>query len=104
MSPEQGTIEFFWRCWDAARGFGGEIGGDTVQEWGEKLGLLKKVAVDAPCGDGCVCDEYGDFPMDCYRPTVVRGDRGGVGPCPHGYADPARCPFDPKCRGGVGEP
>lgn len=70
-----GLVEFFWRCWDDARGVGQELDGGDVQAWGEDLGLLKKVVATAPCGEGCVCADYvgDDFPTDCYRPTVARG-------------------------------
>jgi hypothetical protein len=65
--------EFFWRCWDGARGVTSEPDGGEIQEWGEELGLLKKVVRDAPCGEGCVCDEMGaDFPTDCYVPAFGR--------------------------------
>ena len=65
--------EFFWRCWDNARE-GTDVGGDDVQDWGEALGLLKRHHVSAPCGEGCNCDDVtgGDFPTDCYRPTMER--------------------------------
>lgn len=69
------AIEFFWRCWDYARGERPEPDGGDIQEWGVELGLLKAVPVSAPCGEGCVCADYGDFPMDCYRPTVARVSR-----------------------------
>lgn len=40
----------------------------------QRLGLLVKVPVTEPCGDGCNCAEYGDFQQDCLRlaPDVER--------------------------------
>lgn len=67
-----GLGQFFKRCWDAARE-GHEIGGDEIQDWGEELGLLTRTVATAPCGEGCVCEEYvgDDFPTDCFRPVPM---------------------------------
>lgn len=48
----------------------GGIDGGELQELAESCGLLRKVEVSKPCGDGCDCENYGaPFPTDCYRAT-----------------------------------
>ena len=70
--------EFFQRCWDGARGVSSEPDGRDIQEWAKELGLLEAVRVEAPCGEGCVCEECdADFPTDCYRPVARDTSSGG---------------------------
>jgi hypothetical protein len=45
------------------------IDGGTLQNAAVKHGLLAEHEVAEPCGDGCNCASYGDFPQTCYRPT-----------------------------------
>ena len=47
----------------------GDIDGGWLQDKAEGLGLLSSVEVTEPCGDGCKCVEYGEFPQDCLRET-----------------------------------
>jgi hypothetical protein len=47
----------------------GDVDGGTLQDAAEKCGLLQAVEVSEPCGEGCNCAGYGDFPQTCYRPT-----------------------------------
>lgn len=42
-----------------------DVDGGSAQDAMERLGVLKRVEVVEPCGDGCVCAEVG-FPADCY--------------------------------------
>lgn len=67
---------------DAALGFSGvilkaardhigcDVDGGDVQDAAAKYGLLEKVLVSEPCGEYCVCQEYG-FPTDCYPFTAL---------------------------------
>lgn len=49
---------------------GGDVPGDAVEAAAEACGLLRKVEVAEPCGEGCACAEAcADFPTDCYRAT-----------------------------------
>ena len=43
-----------------------DIDGGSAQDAMERFGVLVKRSVTKPCGDDCVCAEYGDFPHDCY--------------------------------------
>jgi len=45
----------------------GDLDGGSIQDKLEELGLLVSVKVDKPCGENCVCQEYGDFPQNCLR-------------------------------------
>jgi hypothetical protein len=47
----------------------GDVDGGTLQNAAVKHGLLAEHEVAEPCGDGCNCASYGDFPQTCYRPT-----------------------------------
>jgi len=50
-----------------------DVDGGSAQDAMERLGVIVKHEAEAPCGDGCVCVEYGDFPHDCYKfPDGVR--------------------------------
>jgi len=52
---------------------GDDIGGDELQEVGEKHGLLVAHYPKTPCGDDCVCADYyacsswNDGEVTCYR-------------------------------------
>lgn len=49
---------------------GGDVPGDAVEAAAEACGLLRKVEVSKPCGDGCACAEAcAGFPTYCYRAT-----------------------------------
>lgn len=48
----------------------GDVDGGWLQEEAVKLGLLVSVHVTEPCGEGCRCAEYGDFPQDCLRQST----------------------------------
>ena len=51
----------------------GDVDGGSAQDAMERLGVLERKTVSEPCGEGCVCVEYGEFPHDCYVfPQVVR--------------------------------
>lgn len=51
--------------WD---GHPGDLDGGTLQEIAEEHGVLVLHRVTEPCSeDACVCAEYGDWPVDCYR-------------------------------------
>lgn len=45
----------------------GDIDGGWLQDKAVELGVLVAVEVDGPCADQCRCEEYGDWPMNCYR-------------------------------------
>ena len=49
----------------------GGIEGDDLQDLGVKHGLLVPTEVKEPCGENCYCAEYGDFPMTCYRKSIL---------------------------------
>lgn len=44
-----------------------DVGGGDIQDKLVQLGLLVSVPVTEPCGEACLCAEYGDFPQDCLR-------------------------------------
>lgn len=44
-----------------------DIDGGWAQDKATELGLLVNVRVTEPCGEGCRCVEYDDFPQDCLR-------------------------------------
>jgi hypothetical protein len=48
----------------------GDLDGGDRQDLAVKHGLLRSVEMTEPCGESCVCAEYGDFPMDCFRKTT----------------------------------
>jgi hypothetical protein len=45
----------------------GDIDGGDLQDKAEALGLLVGVTVTEPCGEGCNCMDWDDFPQTCYR-------------------------------------
>jgi len=45
----------------------GDIDGGDLQDKAEALGLLVGVTVTEPCGEGCNCMGWDDFPQTCYR-------------------------------------
>lgn len=47
------------------------VDGGDIQDAAVEFGLLQAFEVSAPCGDACVCAEYGEFPHICYRKTAV---------------------------------
>ena len=54
-------------CLDEHRSELGDLDGGWLQEQAEECGLLVRATVTEPCGEGCRCAEYGDWPMDCLR-------------------------------------
>lgn len=43
-------------------------GDGSMQDMGERHGLLIATEVAEPCGEACSCAEYGaEFPTECYR-------------------------------------
>jgi hypothetical protein len=48
-----------------------DVEGGDIQDFATRAGLLDPVEVTERCGDGCVCAEYGSFPMICYRETPL---------------------------------
>lgn len=50
---------------------GDDIDGGDVQDAAVEFGLLQAFEVSEPCGESCVCVEYGDFPQVCYRKTKL---------------------------------
>lgn len=64
-----------------ADGERGDWDGGTVQDVAEKHGVLIRTTVTERCDpEHCVCAEYGDFPLECFRlaplvtPPAARGD------------------------------
>ena len=51
-----------------------DVDGGSAQDAMERLGVIAKHTVTEPCGEGCVCAEYGDFPHECFKfvPSVAR--------------------------------
>ena len=47
----------------------GDLDGGWLQDKAEALGLLVRVDVTEPCGEGCSCAQYDDFPQMCLRPS-----------------------------------
>lgn len=48
----------------------GSLDGFDLQELGEKHGVLIPHAVNAPCGEYCLCAEFDNIPGTCYRITA----------------------------------
>ena len=49
-----------------------DLDGGWLQDTAEECGLLERIRVSEPCGEGCRCVEYHgceDFPVDCLRMT-----------------------------------
>jgi hypothetical protein len=44
-----------------------DVDGGSAQDAMERLGVLVKSTVTEPCGERCVCMEYGDFPHECFK-------------------------------------
>ena len=44
----------------------GTIDGGTAQDALERTGVLVRQRVTEPCGEGCKCAQYSDFPRDCF--------------------------------------
>lgn len=55
----------------------GDLDGGSIQDELEELGLLERIEVQEPCGEGCRCAEYygGEFPTECLR--LVYGVKEG---------------------------
>lgn len=51
-----------------------DVDGGSAQDAMERLGVIEKHMVAEPCGEGCVCVEYGDFPHECFKfpPAVAQ--------------------------------
>ncbi|QQP96462.1 hypothetical protein [Lysobacter enzymogenes] len=49
----------------------GDVDGGMLQDAAVKHGLLDPVEVAEPCGEGCNCSAYGEFPHECFRPTPI---------------------------------
>ena len=68
-APAQGVAKLAaFGAW-AAREFRdslADVDGGSAQDAMERLGVIVKRVVTEPCGDACVCAEYGPFPHDCY--------------------------------------
>lgn len=47
---------------------GCDFSGGDIQDMAAARGLLKSVEAIGPCGEGCVCTEFG-FPVICFRKT-----------------------------------
>lgn len=45
----------------------GDLNGGEMQDKAVDLGVLVPIEAQEPCGDGCRCQEYDDFPQTCYR-------------------------------------
>ena len=45
----------------------GRCGGGATQDLGVETGVLVPVHVTEPCGEGCACEWYSNFPGTCYR-------------------------------------
>ena len=43
-----------------------DVEGGDAQDAMERLGVLVRTTVTEPCGEACVCVEYGEFPHDCF--------------------------------------
>ncbi len=43
-----------------------DVDGGSAQDAMERFGVIVKRVVTEPCGEACVCAEYGPFPHDCY--------------------------------------
>lgn len=70
---EREAFEAFGRwCMEQLRdeALGCDIDGGDAQEKLKELGLLVEVEVTEPCGDGCHCAEWDDFPQTCLRPAA----------------------------------
>jgi hypothetical protein len=48
---------------------GNDWDGGSIQDAMVAAGILCPWEMAAPCGDGCVCGDVGDFPLACYRLT-----------------------------------
>jgi hypothetical protein len=46
-----------------------DIDGGDLQDLAVEFKLLQPFEVDEPCGENCICAEYGGWPQTCYRKT-----------------------------------
>jgi hypothetical protein len=44
-----------------------DVDGGSAQDEMARIGVLELHEALEPCGKGCVCAEYGDFPHECFR-------------------------------------
>ncbi len=44
-----------------------DVDGGSAQDEMARIGVLELHEALEPCGEGCVCAEYGDFPHECFR-------------------------------------
>ncbi len=49
----------------------GYIDDDDIKSFGVEHGLLIEAEVTESCGQGCMCEEAGAFPMTCFKKTAV---------------------------------
>ena len=56
-----------WAAGELRGNLGGEIEGGYAQDAMERFGVLVKNEVTESCGEDCICVEYGEFPVDCYK-------------------------------------
>lgn len=51
------------------------LDGGDLQELGLRYGLLTERTATEPCGEHCVCRDYGEFPQQCLSKTsLLAGD------------------------------
>lgn len=43
-----------------------DVDGGSAQDAMERFGVIERKTVTEPCGEGCVCVEYGAFPHECF--------------------------------------
>lgn len=56
----------------------GDVDGGSAQDAMERFGVIVKRTVTEPCGEACVCADYGEFPHDCYVfPEAIRAAMQG---------------------------
>lgn len=48
----------------------GDIDGFTIEECAIRAGLYEQIKVTEPCGESCICAEFG-FPTACNRLTKI---------------------------------
>ena len=75
-TPDPRLAAFGAWCARTFRAELGDIDGASAQDEMVRLGVLELHTAHEPCGEGCVCAEYGKFPHECYRfpPDLDFGD------------------------------
>ncbi len=66
-TPVQRLAAFGAWCAREFRDSLSDVDGGSAQDAMARLGVIVKHTVTEPCGEGCVCAEYGDFPHECYK-------------------------------------